>query len=174
MGAVPINRFDTVVLEAGNVIDFVGTVVGMVAMLDSSGAPVQSYQIAQNNIIGPFATVTRWRIDATNTQPVNFTVRNNLASEVDTIRTIETATYTPQLSDNGKLLRFTGSCVVTLTPSYPTGWNCLLRQVGAGTVSFSGATVRSLDGATALAGQYANGYLALDLSGEYYLGGDVA
>lgn len=68
--------------------------------------------------------------------------------------------YALQLSDNGGVVRATGSSAVnyTLPATLPRGFSCGVLQTGAGQVTFlpaAGATLTSFGGATRTGGQHA-------------------
>lgn len=174
MTTVPIARFTTVDLQPGQVLDLGGSSVGTVDMLDDTGTPSQVFQIAAQNVIGPYATVKRFRINATATQAVEYTIRVTVADDGDRLRRITDATYTVQASDAGKLLRFINGCTITLPDNLPAGFQCMWVQLGADPLVFTGSTIRNVTpGATVSAGQYAEGYVRVDEPGVWFLGGSV-
>jgi hypothetical protein len=85
--------------------------------------------------------------------------------------------YTLAATDNGKVLTFNNSSSITLT--VPTGlgagFNCLIVQLGAGTVTptISGTTIYQRQSLTQTAGQYAIATLVAIAPDTYVLGGDL-
>lgn len=91
---------------------------------------------------------------------------------------ISATTYTVKASDFGKVLRFTAATAVAVTVpnGLPSGFNCLWRVIGTGQVTFTagaGTVLRNADGGNKSIGQYAQGSIARDLSGDIYLGGSL-
>lgn len=80
-----------------------------------------------------------------------------IATESGTTRSITDA-------DAGKLVRFTSSSAVTVTPAtgIVSGFHCVLAQSGTGLVSViagSGDTINAVTTAIAMGGQFTTGYL---------------
>lgn len=74
-------------------------------------------------------------------------------------KTISAGTYTLELDDLGKVLRFTNACVVTLPADFPAGWYCTRRRVGAGAVTWvaaSGATKHEYPAGSGIAAQWSS------------------
>ena len=86
------------------------------------------------------------------------------------------ASYSLQASDNGKIVTFSGACVVTVPAGLGAGFNCLLIAIGAGTVSFvaSGTTINHRQGHTTIAGQFGEASLKATAANVFNLGGDTA
>jgi len=80
-------------------------------------------------------------------------------------KTISDATYTLQAEDVGRVLRFTGPCVVTLPADLPAGFYCILRRIGSGDVTWaagSGATKTEDQAGTKIARQKASVTASVD------------
>jgi hypothetical protein len=86
-------------------------------------------------------------------------------------------TYTLQASDNGKVLTFNYASSITLTvPSgLGAGFNCLIVQLGAGTVTptSTAATIYQRQSLTQTAGQYAVATLVAVSPDTFILSGDL-
>jgi hypothetical protein len=95
---------------------------------------------------------------------------------------ISASTYTVKISDQGKVLVFSGGCVVTLPATLPEGFSCGLVQKGVTGVTVaaaSGATVVGEGDPSGTAGQYATATLMIlentdGASAQWLLGGRVA
>jgi len=85
--------------------------------------------------------------------------------------------YTLQASDNGKVLTFNNGSNVTLTvpAGLGAGFNCLIVQLGAGTVTptASSTTIHQRQSLTKTAGQYAAASLVAYASDVFVLSGDL-
>lgn len=97
----------------------------------------------------------------------------------DDFVTISGQTYTVLAEHSGLVLRFTSATpvVVTLPDAIDAGFNVLWRQWGGGQITFTpvtGVQRRSYGGSTKSAGQYAEGALSMDASGEWLLSGMTA
>lgn len=80
-------------------------------------------------------------------------------------KTIAAAAYTLLADDLGRVLRFTGACIVTLPAGLPAGWYCVLRRVGAGAVTWAaaaGATKHEYPAGTGIAAQWASVTASVD------------
>ena len=86
-------------------------------------------------------------------------------------------TYTLQASDNGKVLTFNNASGTALTvPSgLGAGFNCLIVQLGAGTVTptSTAATIYQRQSLTQTAGQYAVATLVAVSPDTFVLSGDL-
>lgn len=79
-------------------------------------------------------------------------------------KTIEAAAYTLLEEDLGRVLRFTGACVVTLPAGLPAGFYCVLRRLG-GAVTWetaAGATKFQYPAGTGIAAQRASVTVSVD------------
>jgi hypothetical protein len=87
-------------------------------------------------------------------------------------------TYTLLAADNGKVITLNNAAAITVTvPSgLGAGFNCVLIQKGAGTVSVSasGTTINNRQSHTDLAGQHASATLIADVANNFYFSGDTA
>lgn len=102
----------------------------------------------------------------------------------DTLNTQTGTTYTLQASDNGKVVELGNAAAITLTlpNSLAIGFNCLIRQTGAGQVTVtpaSGANRRNRQSHTKLAGQWSEAALSVrtnagGTTAEYVFSGDTA
>lgn len=102
----------------------------------------------------------------------------------DVLNTQTGTTYTLQASDNGKVVELGNAAAITLTlpNSLAVGFNCLIRQTGAGQVTVtpaSGATRRNRQSHTKLAGQWSEAALSVrtnagGTAAEYVFSGDTA
>ena len=95
----------------------------------------------------------------------------------DTLNTQTGTTYTLQASDNGKVVELGNAAAITLTiPVLTVGFNCLIRQTGAGAPTFtaSGTTLRNRQSHTKLAGQWAEASIAYRTTTEVVISGDTA
>ena len=102
----------------------------------------------------------------------------------DVLNTQTGTTYALQASDNGKVVELGNAAAITLTlpNSLPVGFNCLIRQTGAGQVAVtpaSGATRRNRQSHTKLAGQWSEAALSIRINSggaaaEYVFSGDTA
>jgi hypothetical protein len=99
-------------------------------------------------------------------QPVSPTDTSGLSSRIDAkadktanINAQTGTTYTLVASDNGKIIECNNASAITVTlPSgLPNGFNCIIKQSGAGqvTISASGTTINNRQSFTKTAGQYA-------------------
>lgn len=73
---------------------------------------------------------------------------------------ISSGTITATADWQGKLIRFSAACTVTIPSDLPEGFSCGWSQDGTGVVTFvagSGETLQSLGNALKSAGQYAVG-----------------
>lgn len=106
------------------------------------------------------------------------TTADNLKANIaDTLNTQTGTTYTLQASDNGKVVELNNASAVTVTaPVLTVGFNCLIRQIGAGqvTVATSSTTLRNRQSHTKLAGQWAEASIAYRATNEFVLSGDTA
>lgn len=86
-------------------------------------------------------------------------------------------TYTLQASDNGEVLTFNNASNITLTipAGLGAGFNCLIVQLGAGTVTptSSGTTIYQRQSLTQTAGQYAIATLVAPSANTFILSGDL-
>ncbi len=107
---------------------------------------------------------------------------NPLSGPTIAVRVVTGTTDTLLLSDNGGIVEFSNGSAVALTVpnTLPQGFNCLLQQVGAGTVTVAadaGATQHAPNGAT-IAGQYKIASLVVNsnagTAADYTLSGDTA
>lgn len=106
-----------------------------------------------------------------------------LAASVTTEDVTATA-YTLQAADLGKVKRTTNASAVTVTlpNSFDPGFSVLVRQAGAGRISFaaaSGATLHNRSGGDKTAGQWSEVSLTVDANGDgnsavWVLSGDAA
>ena len=86
--------------------------------------------------------------------------------------------YTLLASDNGGMVTLSNAAAITLT--VPTGlgkgFNCLIKQLGAGvvTVTASGTTLQSRGSLVATNGQYAVAALVAHQANTFSLSGDLA
>lgn len=93
-------------------------------------------------------------------------------------------TYTLQAIDNGKVVDIANASAITLTlpASLAVGFNCIVRQSGAGQITRSlgsGASLRNRSGHTKTAGQWAEISLSVRTNSggsaaEYVMSGDTA
>jgi len=88
-------------------------------------------------------------------------------------------TYTLTQNDNGGVI--TGSSgsatTVTIPAGLGVGFNCLIIQIGAGTVTLSaasGVTLNNADSFTAISAQYGAATLYAYAADTFYLGGQLA
>lgn len=72
-------------------------------------------------------------------------------------------TYTAALADNRRRILFSNASPITFTipNTVPVGWECVIMQLGAGSVSVTvtGGNLRHLESHTRTAGLYAQAYL---------------
>jgi hypothetical protein len=105
------------------------------------------------------------------------TVPQQLATLNAAINAQTGTTYTLQASDNGEVLTFNNASGITLTvPSgLGAGFNCLIVQLGAGTVTptSSAATIYQRQSLTQTAGQYAVATLVAIAPNTFILSGDL-
>ena len=71
--------------------------------------------------------------------------------------TIITGAYSITAAENGKILQSTSASAITITipTGLPTGFNCTVVQMGAGQLTFAGATYLNRGSFTKTASQYA-------------------
>ena len=88
----------------------------------------------------------------------------------------ETAGRTIALTDNGLILRYTGTSAATFTlPSagtLPEGFNCMVLQASTGQITFGG-TYNNRNNFTKSAGQYAIATI-LYIGGIYIISGEMS
>lgn len=106
------------------------------------------------------------------------------ASLSDVLNTQTGTTYTLVAGDNGKVVELGNAAAITLTlpNSLAVGFNCLIRQTGAGQVTVTpaaGANRRNRQSHTKLAGQWAEASLSIrtnagGTTAEYVFSGDTA
>jgi hypothetical protein len=81
------------------------------------------------------------------------------------------------LSDNGLILRYTGTSAATFTlpaaGTLPEGFNCMVLQASTGQITFGGATVNNRNSFTKTAGQYAIATI-LYVGGIYIVSGEMS
>lgn len=95
----------------------------------------------------------------------------------------QAAAYTLATGDNGTMIRATSAAAVnyTLPNNMPVGFNVLVKQVGAGQITFvpaSGATMTAFGGKSKTAGQFAEATLIVEANAGgsaavWALGGNV-
>jgi len=89
----------------------------------------------------------------------------------------EASGRTIALSDNGLILRYTGTSAATFTlPSagtLPEGFNCMVLQASTGQITFGGATANNRNSFTKTAGQYAITTI-LYVGGIYIVSGEMS
>lgn len=105
---------------------------------------------------------------------VNFNVHDlaNVAAAIGAAVapvTIAVGAYTVTAGDLGGTLRMTAACVITLPADAPAGAFVVLRQVGAGAVSWAaaaGAVIHAPSGGTATAGQWSSVVAQVDSNAD--------
>jgi hypothetical protein len=89
----------------------------------------------------------------------------------------EASGRTIALSDNGLILRYTGTSAATFTlpaaGTLPEGFNCMVLQASTGQITFGGATVNNRNSFTKTAGQYAIATI-LYVGGIYIVSGEMS
>jgi hypothetical protein len=89
----------------------------------------------------------------------------------------ETAGRTIALTDNGLILRYTGTSSATFTlpaaGTLPEGFNCMVLQASTGQITFGGTTPNNRNGFTKTAGQYAIATI-LYIGGIYIVSGEMS
>lgn len=103
---------------------------------------------------------------------------------LDVINLQTGTTYTLSSTDLGKIVELNNASAITLTVpnSLLVGFNCIVRQVGAGQVTVvaaSGGTQRNRQAQTKLAGQWASASISVransgGAAAEYLFEGDTA
>lgn len=91
--------------------------------------------------------------------------------------TITASAITATPDWQGKMVRFTGACTVTLPSTLPADFSCGWSQDGANAVTFvagAGATIQSLGGNLSSAGQYSMGGIAGISAGTFRLYGQLS
>lgn len=94
----------------------------------------------------------------TNAVAGNNTATSTIAGFAATINAQTVATYTLTATDNGKIIKFSNACTVTVPSTLFAGFNCFLLQAGAGQVTIAGGTGVTVNNRTAFtktAGKYA-------------------
>jgi hypothetical protein len=112
------------------------------------------------------------------------TFGDHAVSRFSAVISEKTDDYTLLAADNGTIIFVNKATAVTVTLSddLPEGFNCVVVQEGAGTVSFSamtGATLQSPDGKTSISGQYKSASLLVkenadDASADWRLDGALS
>jgi hypothetical protein len=112
------------------------------------------------------------------------TALNAKAAILDTLNTQTGTTYTLASTDAGLVVELSNASAITLTlpNSLPVGFNCIIRQAGAGQVTLSlasGATLRNRQSLTKTAGQWSELSLSVrtnsgGTTAEYVMSGDAA
>lgn len=107
--------------------------------------------------------------------------RDDAVTASELVRGIGTDTvYHPETSltltakHQGRAIVLTSACVITVPSDLPAGFSCGWAQGGTGAVTFQaveGVNLRSLNGSTTSAGQYALGGLAHMADGDVWLYG---
>jgi hypothetical protein len=89
----------------------------------------------------------------------------------------EASGRTIALSDNGLILRYTGTSAATFTlpaaGTLPEGFNCMVLQASTGQITFGGSTVNNRNSFTKTAGQYAI-VTILYVGGIYIVSGEMS
>jgi len=87
-----------------------------------------------------------------------------LATLVAAPVTITASTYLVSASDLGRVLRFTGACVVTLPATLPAGFYVILRRLTTGVIWVvdAGASVRTYPGGTGISAPDASVVASVD------------
>ena len=116
-------------------------------------------------------TWTRINMDWTRSgNDINYTEGN-----ISTVKT-ENAGRTIAVTDNGLLLRYTGTTSATFTlpaaGTLPEGFNCMVLQANTGQISFGG-TIYNRNSFTKTAGQYAIATI-LYVGGIYIVSGEMS
>ena len=115
--------------------------------------------------------------------PYLFGLINTLIKQTKLYNNRQTSSYTLTLDDVGKLVEMNSGSANNLTipaeatVNFPINCQINLSQYGAGQttiVATSGVTIRSYNGLTKLAGQYAGATLIKIGSDEWYLFGNLA
>jgi len=88
-------------------------------------------------------------------------------------------TYTLTQNDNGAVITCASGSATTVTipVGLSKGFNCLIIQIGAGTVTIAGATgvtVNNADSYTDISAQYGAATLYAYAADTFYLGGQLA
>jgi len=88
-------------------------------------------------------------------------------------------TYTLTQNDNGAVITCASGSATTVTipVGLGKGFNCLIIQIGAGTVTIAGATgvtLNNADSYTDISGQYGAATLYSYATDTFYLGGQLA
>lgn len=99
-----------------------------------------------------------------------------------TVKNISETAYTLSSADNGQWLAFSSGSAVTVTvPStLVPEFECVIQQIGAGTVSFvaggngATATLRNVGGFSSISGQYGIVTIKNFNTNEFVLSGNLA
>jgi hypothetical protein len=142
---------------------------------DPSGSPL-SKKITVQNVLGGVSQTEMGYLDG-----VTSDIQTQLDAKLPTVANINAqtgTTYTLLAADNGKVITLNNASAITVTvPSgLGAGFNCVLIQKGAGTVSVSasGTTINNRNSHTDLAGQHASATLIADVANNFYFSGDTA
>lgn len=115
-----------------------------------------------NPVTDFYGTVTNNRCENPETICVNLSNTNTKASIYNNnstkhVRADTSTAYTINQSDcyNHRTLSNASAIACTLLSTAPAGFECTIEQLGAGQVTFSGATIQNRSGHTKTAGQYA-------------------
>lgn len=111
----------------------------------------------------------------TKTKPADLVTKADITA---TVNNQTGTTYTLQASDNGKLVTFNNAASITVTvpPSLPIGFNCVLLQKGAGIITIapgSGVAINNRYSFTKTNGQYAMASLVSAATDTFTTTGDL-
>ena len=126
-----------------------------------SGAANPETLEARDQAVAAAATVTEAQIEiAADRAAVDAVLSTLVAAPL----TVDASTYLVSASDLGRVLRFTGSCVVTLPATLPAGFYLIWRQITTGVtwVPEAGATLRTYPDGTRISGPYASVVASVD------------
>lgn len=103
----------------------------------------------------------------------------DFVSSTPTVNAQVGTTYTLQASDSNNIVTLSNASPITVTlpDTLPVGFNCIIMQLGAGTVSLTpsgAATLNNRQGHTDLGGQFAAGSVIVYATQTYMLAGDTA
>ena len=150
--------------------------------LFSGSTETNGINILENGNVGIKNAVPTKALDVTGDAAIsgNLTGGNAATSKlsgfVSNVST-ETTGRTIVLTDNGLILRYTGTTAATFTlpaaGTLPEGFNCMVLQASTGQITFGGTTPYNRNGFTKTAGQYAIATI-LYVGGIYIVSGEMS
>ena len=150
--------------------------------LFSGSTETNGINILENGNVGIKNAVPTKALDVTGDAAIsgNLTGGNAATSKlsgfVSNVST-ETTGRTIVLTDNGLILRYTGTTAATFTlpaaGTLPEGFNCMVLQTSTGQITFGGTTPYNRNGFTKTAGQYAIATI-LYVGGIYIVSGEMS